>query len=329
MGWWRRCAAMIVGDRRDAGTWRTAGGSSGTIRRLTAARRSTPRPRRRFHGRPYCRRIRGSRETEAGGPHPTNRGGNDWDRGWRAGGCGPWAPPSPRRSRPGHPSRRAEAGKRWRQHGLRHPEPDRDLRGLEVVVVRLRRGERGDEAVMHADGGVDQGGVDPEQGSGSSARYAAPVSDTTPGPARTALMRRIARSAAAPSPKTIAQLAPSVRRRRARIGSEVGVGVHPGCDRRVRDLHQQGAGAAGQHDGLAVDPPRDGSGLEQADARLRWAKAAARARDRSVGEERVMRSPTRICPPARTSARRPPRPEPSDAGMGERLEMVAGCILDP
>jgi hypothetical protein len=49
-----------------------------------------------------------------------------------------------------------------------------------------------------------------------------------------------------------------------RICSEVGVGVHPGGDGWMGDLHQQRAGAAGEDDALAVDAPRDGAGLEEA-----------------------------------------------------------------
>ena len=69
---WRRCAAMIVGDRRDAGTWRTTGGSSGTMRRLTAARRSTPRPDAgSTAGRTGAESVGRGGTPRRGGRHPT------------------------------------------------------------------------------------------------------------------------------------------------------------------------------------------------------------------------------------------------------------------
>ena len=167
-------------------------------------------------------------------------------------------------------------------------------------------GQRADEARVDPQCGVDERGVHPQQGLGVGGGVRRAVGEP---PADGGVDGVDARDRGI-GPRPRAEHDVEAARQGAlqaaeRIGRVRRVLDDAGGDHRVRRLHEQRAGAAGEDDHLAIDLPRDAAGAEQS-GRLAGGGAHPNAEAGAPRGRRGSWKTMRNTKPATTPARKPP-----------------------
>ncbi len=145
-----------------------------------------------------------------------------------------------------------------------HAERDGHARALLVVALGVLTAERRNEAVVHAERGVDQRRVHPQQGLGVEGAVRPAVGTQAADGAVDGIDPadgRLGFGAAAEDHREAALQCPE--QPAERIGRVRRVLRDPGRDGWVRSLEQQRARSSGEDEQLAVDPPRDRGRPEQ------------------------------------------------------------------